>query len=159
MTAKQDAAPATVETENSYVQCEWIVQSYYHKKQCNRDAPENIWGLSLCWQHGDAAFKHVVDGIERGHYGIRPIEEMAQAVLSSKHFNPNGNSQRDPHVATFVEEQIISYLQALINQQDVSAASLSNRAQWWNVESKYQINNLIDCLVQKRLEQSFGKGA
>lgn len=134
--------------------CEWMTSSYYQPaRQCGRNAVRNIFGPSLCWQHADAAFAFVLNHFKTGHYGARPTEELAKAILNSGHFKPSGSSDRHPDIATFVEEQIIQYLECLVRD---SERHFKPREMWWRREALYQIDRLIDQLLEKRINEKWG---
>jgi hypothetical protein len=139
-----------------YAQCEWPTYSYYQGRLCGRGAVKNDYGPSLCWQHADAAFKFVVQHLERGNYPVSPTEDLAQAILESGHFKPNGSPGRHPDIATFVEEQLIAYLECLVREGDEYFQA--SRAKWWKRDGRHQIDRLIDALLEQRINAKFGKG-
>lgn len=134
--------------------CEWTTFSYYQAKLCSRDAVKNDFGPSFCWQHADAAFAFVVNHLQKGHYQERPIEELAKAILDSGRFKPNGSSDRHPDIATFVQEQIIEYLEWLAD--DGECYLHKARETWWRRGGLYNIDRLIDQLLEKRIKEKWG---
>lgn len=63
--------------------CEWPINSQYREGKCSRSAAYNMFGLSLCWQHEDAAFYHVVGRLEDGKYYLTQIDKIARALFTA----------------------------------------------------------------------------
>jgi hypothetical protein len=63
--------------------CEWPITSQYREGKCSRSAAYNMFGLSLCWQHEDAAFSYVLSRLEDGHYHRGQMDRIARALFTA----------------------------------------------------------------------------
>ena len=158
--------PAELETEDStdpisrveYASdgCEWAVQSAWNKGSCGRGGarPGLYGGLSLCWQHLDACFSDTIQRLRGGELSRKQVDQLVEAILKSEQFQPNGSPEWHPEIVPLIEDQITEYLSRLTSDSDWYSA----RDMWWMRAGRVRINEYVDRLIEKRLQQKFGEG-
>jgi len=148
---EEDVSEARV--EHSATACEWPVISDWNQGRCGRwgSTSHLFSGVALCWQHADAAFSDTLGRLETGDLGPRQIEQLVGALLRTDKFKPNGSPEWHPDIATFVEQQIESYIYGLINEDKAWA-----RQTWLHRGPRRHIDELINELIEKRIQQKWG---
>jgi hypothetical protein len=136
--AREDALDAG--SSRDHDGCEWVCVSSYREGRCGRGAAFNPYGISLCWQHEDALFAHVLNQIRIGKTYKRQLEEIAAAVLEA-----GGLDEKDALGGTPIERlvraEIRRYMQEVIDR---------------GYSADYEFGRQLDELVSQRFQQKWG---
>jgi hypothetical protein len=123
------------------VPCEWIAQSSWRSRQCSRSVPRSPVGLSLCWQHEDETFKHVVSMLLQGKFFETHIESLLNAVrVWEKNARRVDGEVRLTAVNDMARSEMKLMLEDMIEARRVDT----------------EIADLVNQLVQVRLRESWG---
>lgn len=135
-----------------WIACQWPVMSEWRSGSCSRMVPQRSDGcLSLCWQHLDACFSDVLSRLQGGEINRTQVERLVRAVLDSNDFQPNGSPRWHPDIETFIEEQIDNYLLSMLREDDEHIYKT-----WMHRRPRQQIEERINELIEKRLQQKWG---
>jgi hypothetical protein len=124
---------------DEWTSCEWMTTSGYRCGTCGRGAKRNRYGLSLCWQHEDAAFAHIIHNLKSGRYYAKQTDDLAAAILENVHLRA-GMSSHSP-ILRLLTKELRNHLQALIDGAHIAP----------------DLSGLIDQLIAKRLQHNWGR--
>lgn len=121
--------------------CEWPVNSGWSEGHCGRNGGRSPYGLTLCWQHEDVAFSHVLDRIRDSHYGPLQVEKLTHALLNSErrlggYDGEYGRIRTSP----LIYAEVKKYIEELID------------GAWMEPG----ISDLLDKLITSRLQEKWG---
>lgn len=123
------------------VPCEWVAQSSWRSRQCSRMVARSPVGLSLCWQHEDETFKHVVSMLLQGKFLETHIESLLGAVrVWEKNVRQRGEEVRITAVNDMARSEMKLMLENMIEARQVDP----------------EMAGLVNKLVQVRLRESWG---
>lgn len=137
-------APKSADIEDvEWTHCEWVVESGWREGSCGRGAARNRYGLSLCWQHEDAAFSHVRHQIGEGRFSVNQTDSMAESLLRADGFR-DSTGNRSSAIARLADRHIEERLEALAE----GVAYIDPR-----------FAELLDRVIETRLQQKWGTTA
>lgn len=125
--------------DKQWTSCEWTCTSQYREGACGRSAYRNVYGLSLCWQHEDAAVRHVVSQIRLGRCNRSQIEDVAAEVLAVGGLDTPDALGGSP-IDRLVRAEIRRYLQSAVQSGS------------WS----HGFDDLLDELLTRRLHEKWG---
>lgn len=131
---------------DQWIACEWPIQSGWREGSCSRSVARRRYGLSLCWQHADAAFDHVLNQIEDGHCYSAQVEHLARALIAAKYTTFSGDTIR------VGAEAFRKVSTDLIRDRLMELAEGATV----ELEDDWRLNTLLDELIEKRLLARWG---
>lgn len=140
------------EQQRQWMSCEWPTRTEWRVGTCGRSAPYRGYGLALCWQHEDKAFDHVITHLERGAFYLGQLERLTEALLRQRRWgdefiDDQQYRARTKAVSAIARKEVFSYLQDLLDESKFSYGTDS------------ELQELLDELIQKRLQENWGATA
>lgn len=124
--------------EERFTFCEWTLETQWRTGTCGRSAAHNPYGLSLCWQHADSVFSHVLQQLRDGKYYWAQTEKLASALIAADGEEPrNGGG----FVSNMVEAKVRERIERLIEGRGYLAP---------------ETEELLDRLIETRLQAKWG---
>lgn len=128
---------AEVPAGEDFTYCEWVCESQFREGTCSRSAARNHYGLSLCWQHKDMVFSHVIQQLDDGAYYWAQTERLAASLLAADANEPRSGGG---YMQKLVERKVRERIESLLHSRYLEPETAE----------------LLDQLIESRLQQKWG---